>query len=201
MSLLFKDSEGKGWPPTCFTDAKIICYRNTEMLKPANSGRAWGEDRTLPIAVDGLEKSEMKERSEIKPDASPNAMSTKPVVSKGLFLMLDQGWMMTPMAFLERIRDDFVWWYGGKIKTVTAPHVNSLNRDFSSKLKKHMQYCVDHPVEISMLAKVKNILHEAWRWHEDCSYYGCFFVSKMEAGVKPWKPHQILEFQVRLSMW
>ena len=51
------------------------------MLKPANTGRAWGEDRTLPIAVDGLEKSEMKERSEIKPDASPNAMSTKPVVS------------------------------------------------------------------------------------------------------------------------
>ncbi|KAJ9707941.1 hypothetical protein PVL29_000149 [Vitis rotundifolia] len=63
-----------------------------------------------------------------------------------------------PMAFLERIRDDFVSRYGGE-KAATAP-ANSLNKDFSSKLKEHMQYCVDHPEEISKLAKVKDQVSE-----------------------------------------
>jgi len=58
-----------------------------------------------------------------------------------------------PMAFLERVRDDFVSRYGGG-KAATAP-ANSLNREFGSKLKEHMQYCVEHPEEISKLAKVK----------------------------------------------
>lgn len=58
-----------------------------------------------------------------------------------------------PIAFLERIKDDFVAKYGGG-KAATAP-ANSLNKEFGSKLKEHMQYCVDHPEEISKLAKVK----------------------------------------------
>lgn len=96
-----------------------------------------------------------------------------------------------PIAFLERIKDDFNKRYGGgKASTAAA---NSLNKEFryldlpeilhrhmpiflfalspghsictlmhlilvcifSSKLKEHMQYCVDHPEEISKLAKVK----------------------------------------------
>lgn len=58
-----------------------------------------------------------------------------------------------PMAFLERIKDDFVSKYGGgRAATASA---NSLNKEFGSKLKEHMQYCVDHPEEISKLAKVK----------------------------------------------
>ncbi|CAL5346531.1 vesicle-associated membrane protein 721-like [Camellia sinensis] len=58
-----------------------------------------------------------------------------------------------PMAFLERVKDDFVSRYGGgKAATATA---NSLNKEFGSKLKEHMQYCVDHPEEISKLSKVK----------------------------------------------
>jgi len=58
-----------------------------------------------------------------------------------------------PMAFLERVKDDFVSKYGGG-KAATAA-ANSLNKEFGSKLKEHMQYCVDHPEEISKLAKVK----------------------------------------------
>ncbi|OIV94203.1 hypothetical protein TanjilG_28142 [Lupinus angustifolius] len=58
-----------------------------------------------------------------------------------------------PMAFLERVKDDFVAKYGGG-KAATAPP-NSLNKEFGPKLKEHMQYCVDHPEEISKLAKVK----------------------------------------------
>lgn len=58
-----------------------------------------------------------------------------------------------PMAFLERIKEDFTKKYsGGKAATATA---NSLNKEFGSKLKEQMQYCADHPEEISKLAKVK----------------------------------------------
>eukprot|EP00253_Pinus_taeda_P000060 PITA_00060 len=58
-----------------------------------------------------------------------------------------------PMAFLERVKEDFKRRYGGgRADTAVA---NSLNRDFGSKLKEHMQYCIDHPEEISKLAKVK----------------------------------------------
>ncbi|XP_072955451.1 vesicle-associated membrane protein 721-like [Typha angustifolia] len=58
-----------------------------------------------------------------------------------------------PIAFLERVKEDFNRRYGeGKAATVPA---NSLSRDFGSKLKEHMQYCVDHPEEIRRLAKVK----------------------------------------------
>ncbi|KAM1044416.1 hypothetical protein EV2_036548 [Malus domestica] len=58
-----------------------------------------------------------------------------------------------PIAFLERIKEDFTGRYGGgKAATAVA---NSLNKEFGSKLKEHMQYCVDHPEEISKLSKVK----------------------------------------------
>ncbi|OAY28228.1 hypothetical protein MANES_15G051384v8 [Manihot esculenta] len=58
-----------------------------------------------------------------------------------------------PIAFLERIKEDFVKRYGGgKAKTAQA---NGLKREFGPKLKDHMQYCVAHPEEINKLAKVK----------------------------------------------
>ncbi|KAK8584945.1 hypothetical protein V6N13_138888 [Hibiscus sabdariffa] len=58
-----------------------------------------------------------------------------------------------PVAFLERVKDDFVPRYGSG-KAATAP-ANGLNKEFGPKLKEHMQYCVEHPEEISKLAKVK----------------------------------------------
>lgn len=58
-----------------------------------------------------------------------------------------------PIAFLERVNEDFLKRYGGgKAMTATA---NSLNKEFGSKLKEHMKYCVEHPEEINKLAKVK----------------------------------------------
>ncbi|MFS7928502.1 putative Longin domain, v-SNARE, coiled-coil domain-containing protein [Helianthus anomalus] len=58
-----------------------------------------------------------------------------------------------PIACLERIKDDFTKKYGGgKAATATA---NSLNKEFGPKLKEQLQYCVDHPEEISKLSKVK----------------------------------------------
>ncbi|KAH9784925.1 hypothetical protein KPL71_009807 [Citrus sinensis] len=58
-----------------------------------------------------------------------------------------------PIAFLERVKEDFIKRYGGgKAATAVA---NGLNKEFGPKLKEHMQYCIDHPEEISKLAKVK----------------------------------------------
>ncbi|KAK8618621.1 hypothetical protein V6N13_132608 [Hibiscus sabdariffa] len=63
-----------------------------------------------------------------------------------------------PIAFLERIKDEFVLKYGSG-KAATAP-ANSLNKEFGPKLKEHMQYCMEHPEEISKLAKVKDQVSE-----------------------------------------
>ncbi|KAF2304628.1 hypothetical protein P3X46_019985 [Hevea brasiliensis] len=58
-----------------------------------------------------------------------------------------------PMAFLERVREDFMTKYGSG-KASTAP-AKSLDKEFGPKLKENMQYCADHPEEISKLAKVQ----------------------------------------------
>lgn len=58
-----------------------------------------------------------------------------------------------PIAFLERVKEDFNKRYGGGKAATAVAH--SLNKEFGSKLKEHMQYCLDHPEEISKLAKVK----------------------------------------------
>ncbi|CAA0818658.1 Putative vesicle-associated membrane protein 726 [Striga hermonthica] len=58
-----------------------------------------------------------------------------------------------PIAFLERVKDDFNKKYGGGKAATAGP--NSLKRGFGPKLKEQMQYCVDHPEEINQLAKVK----------------------------------------------
>ncbi|XP_020255171.1 vesicle-associated membrane protein 721-like isoform X2 [Asparagus officinalis] len=58
-----------------------------------------------------------------------------------------------PVAFLERVRDDFNRRYSeGKATNAAA---NSLDREFGPRLKEHMQYCMDHCEEISKLEKVK----------------------------------------------
>lgn len=51
------------------------------------------------------------------------------------------------------IKEDFNKRYaGGKAATATA---NSLSRDFGPRLREQMQYCMDHPEEVSRLSKVK----------------------------------------------
>ncbi|KAG6428199.1 hypothetical protein SASPL_112450 [Salvia splendens] len=63
-----------------------------------------------------------------------------------------------PIAFLERVKEDFNKRYGGG-KATTAGE-NSLNKEFGPKLKGHMQYCVDHPDEVNNLAKVQSQVSE-----------------------------------------
>ncbi|KAE9611092.1 hypothetical protein Lal_00016375 [Lupinus albus] len=58
-----------------------------------------------------------------------------------------------PMAYLERVKEDFSKRYGGG-KAATAP-AKSLNKEFGPKLKEHMEYCMEHPEEVSKLTKVR----------------------------------------------
>lgn len=58
-----------------------------------------------------------------------------------------------PIAYLERIKEDFTNRYGGGKAAIAV--ANSLKKEFGPKLKEQMQYCMDHPEEVSKLAKVK----------------------------------------------
>jgi len=63
-----------------------------------------------------------------------------------------------PMACLERIKDDFRRKYGGG--KADSAQAFSLSKQFGKKLKNNMQYCADHPEEISRLAKVEDKILE-----------------------------------------
>ncbi|OIW12961.1 hypothetical protein TanjilG_15410 [Lupinus angustifolius] len=77
-----------------------------------------------------------------------------------------------PFVFLDRVKDDFKQRYGTSIKNNDAhPLVGDddnddlfedrfsiayhLDREFGPKLKEHMQYCMNHPEEMSKLSKLK----------------------------------------------
>ncbi|KAG8372752.1 hypothetical protein BUALT_Bualt12G0099500 [Buddleja alternifolia] len=69
------------------------------------------------------------------------------------FVATESAGRQLPIAFLDHVKDDFKKRYGGGEASIAVP--NSLKKEFGYKLKEHMQYCVDHPKEISKLAKVK----------------------------------------------
>ncbi|KAK4708038.1 hypothetical protein R3W88_028963 [Solanum pinnatisectum] len=79
-----------------------------------------------------------------------------------------------PFVFLERVKDDFKKHYGSSIKNDGDPHpladddeedddlfgdrfsiAYNLDREFGPKLKEHMEYCMNHPDEMSKLSKLK----------------------------------------------
>ncbi|CAK7325219.1 unnamed protein product [Dovyalis caffra] len=75
-----------------------------------------------------------------------------------------------PFVFLERVKDDFKQRYGASIKNEAHPLADdddddlfedrfgiayNLDREFGPRLKEHMQYCMNHPEEISKLSKLK----------------------------------------------
>ncbi|KAK6161801.1 hypothetical protein DH2020_005182 [Rehmannia glutinosa] len=66
---------------------------------------------------------------------------------------IDSAGRQIPIAFLERIKDEFNKKYGGGKAATAGP--NSLKKEFGPKLKEQMHYCANHPEEISKLAKVK----------------------------------------------
>lgn len=81
-----------------------------------------------------------------------------------------------PYVFLDRVKDDFKQCYGASIGT-EEPHpladeedellfedrfsiAYNLDREFGPKLKSHMDYCTNHPEEISKLSKLKSQITE-----------------------------------------
>ncbi|MED6192715.1 hypothetical protein PIB30_012607 [Stylosanthes scabra] len=72
----------------------------------------------------------------------------------------DSAGRQLPIAFLERVKDDFVVKCASSDKAGANASDKSLNKEFGPKLKEHMQYCADHPEEISKLAKVQNQVSE-----------------------------------------
>ncbi|KAM3282750.1 vesicle-associated membrane protein [Capsicum chacoense] len=78
-----------------------------------------------------------------------------------------------PFVFLERVKDDFKKRYGSSITNYGDPHplaaadedddlfgdrfsiAYNLDREFGPKLKEHMEYCMNHPDEMSKLSKLK----------------------------------------------
>ncbi|KAJ1691889.1 hypothetical protein LUZ63_016044 [Rhynchospora breviuscula] len=62
-----------------------------------------------------------------------------------------------PVACLDRIKDDFLKKYGGG-KAATA-QANGL-KEFGSKIKEEMKYCMEHKEEVSKLARVQQQVDE-----------------------------------------
>eukprot|EP00775_Hariotina_reticulata_P008912 gene8912-9089_t len=62
-----------------------------------------------------------------------------------------------PFAYLERVRDAFMEKFGEKGRTAG---VDGLNSSFGPTLKRQMDYCMDHPEEISKMASVQRKVDE-----------------------------------------
>lgn len=78
-----------------------------------------------------------------------------------------------PFVFLERVKDDFKQRYGASINSDSSHPLAddddeddylfqdrfsiayNLDREFGPKLKEHMEYCMNHPDEMSKLSKLK----------------------------------------------
>ncbi|CAL5322160.1 unnamed protein product [Camellia sinensis] len=84
-----------------------------------------------------------------------------------------------PFVFLERVKDDFKQRYGASIRTDGPDSIGdedddeeddlfpdrfsiayNLDREFGPRIKEHMQYCMNHPDEISKLSKLKTQITE-----------------------------------------
>lgn len=76
-----------------------------------------------------------------------------------------------PFVFLEQVKDDFMQRYGSSIDDGGSHPLAddedddlfedrfgiayNLDREFGPRLKEHMQYCINHPEEMSKLSKLK----------------------------------------------
>jgi vesicle-associated membrane protein 7 len=62
-----------------------------------------------------------------------------------------------PFAFLDKIREEFSRQYADKGRTALA---HSLDKSFGPRLKSHMDYCMEHPDELTKVAAVQKKVDE-----------------------------------------
>ena len=74
-----------------------------------------------------------------------------------------------PFAFLERVREEWQQKWAEKGPAATA---HSLDKSFGPRLKHWMEYCEQHPEELSKVASVQKkvrVWGEAWGWGRRCA--------------------------------
>jgi len=73
-------------------------------------------------------------------------------------VVADEGYgRQVPFAFLEKVREEFQQKYADKGRTSPA---HSLDKVFGPRLKMHMDYCMEHPEELTKVAAVQKKVDE-----------------------------------------
>lgn len=73
-------------------------------------------------------------------------------------VVADEGYgRQVPFAFLEKIREEFQQKFADKGRTSPA---HSLDKQFGPRLKMHMDYCMEHPEELTKVAAVQKKVDE-----------------------------------------
>ncbi|XP_052730770.1 vesicle-associated membrane protein 727 isoform X2 [Vigna angularis] len=125
-----------------------------------------------------------------------------------------------PFVFLERVKDDFMKRYGASINNdSTHPLADddddddlfedrfsiayNLDREFGPALKEHMQYCLNHPEEISKLSKLKAQITEVKGIMMD-NIEKDHYIDWRETFLSRYLPLWVIRFWIverRLSCW
>ncbi|KAK9867853.1 hypothetical protein WJX84_009201 [Apatococcus fuscideae] len=70
----------------------------------------------------------------------------------------DEGYgRQIPFAFLDKCKEEFLSKFGEKSRQATA---HSLDKTFGPRLKYHMDYCTEHPEELTKVAAVQKKVDE-----------------------------------------
>ncbi|KAL3146690.1 hypothetical protein ABBQ32_000917 [Trebouxia sp. C0010 RCD-2024] len=73
-------------------------------------------------------------------------------------VVADEGYgRQVPFAFLEKVREEFQQKFADKGRTSPA---HSLDKQFGPRLKMHMDYCMEHPEELTKVAAVQKKVDE-----------------------------------------
>ncbi|PRQ35866.1 putative Longin-like domain-containing protein [Rosa chinensis] len=121
----------------CFGDPKLSCYRK----KKGNCARKNLKNSNVLLLLLLLRKGRAAYMSFPLLPLSAFALSSPIMIILITYCVVaaESAGRQIPIAYLERIKDDFNKRYaGGKAGTATA---NGLNREFGPKLKEHMKYC------------------------------------------------------------
>lgn len=113
-----------------------------------------------PCAYHGAAARPSSPQPPFTPSKSP---PSPPSPATAVFLVVaDEAYgRQIPFAYLARARDAFVEKFGEK--GITTPS-HGLDRAFGPAMKKQMEYCMEHPEEISKVANVQRQVRQRAVW-------------------------------------